>query len=167
MSNLTALEAVLCHEGSSRSFLDTLDENKMRDLSGEILAKFYWRRRNPHWYLKDTNQLFAKLRWIHRLIKKRLNTGRVQPELSENGSVMERFNFPVGDVLEFSIHYLRRQSGWEVVYQDDGYNALFVNRETLELCTYCEGDVVMMKAPNRAAFESDRNRLSWWYVDNV
>ncbi|RYA90701.1 hypothetical protein DD602_27450, partial [Enterobacter cloacae complex sp. 743-2DZ2F-22B] len=100
------------------------------------------------------------------IIKKRLKTGKVKPELTENGSVMERFNFPYGDTLDFFHRYLRHPK-WEVVYQESGCSAFWKNEATLELCTYCEGDVVMMKAPDEATFFRDCNRLSWWYADNA
>ncbi|MDF7712079.1 hypothetical protein PUR37_24915, partial [Klebsiella pneumoniae] len=106
MKNLSALEAVLDYDKPSRRFLDELNENQMKDLSGEIFAKLYWSKRNPQWYEKDTNRLFARLRWVQRIIKKRLKTGKVKPELTENGSVMERFNFPYGDTLDFFHRYL-------------------------------------------------------------
>lgn len=63
MKNLSALEAVLDYDKPSRRFLDELNENQMKDLSGEIFAKLYWSKRNPQWYEKDTNRLFARLRW--------------------------------------------------------------------------------------------------------
>ncbi|HGW8721498.1 TPA: hypothetical protein ACSPOE_004011 [Klebsiella pneumoniae] len=55
MKNLSALEAVLDYDKPSRRFLDELNENQMKDLSGEIFAKLYWSKRNPQWYEKDTN----------------------------------------------------------------------------------------------------------------
>ncbi|NMS52502.1 hypothetical protein, partial [Vibrio parahaemolyticus] len=82
MKNLSALEAVLDYDKPSRRFLDELNENQMKDLSGEIFAKLYWSQRNPQWYEKDTNRLFARLRWVQRIIKKRLKTGKVKPELT-------------------------------------------------------------------------------------
>ncbi|MEQ1965910.1 hypothetical protein ABLA30_02365 [Xenorhabdus nematophila] len=166
MKKLSALESVLNHDKPSRRFLDGLNENQMKDLSGEIFAKLYWSKRNPQWYEKDTKRLFARLRWIQRIIKKRLKTGKVKPELTENGSVMERFSFPYGDTLDFFHRYLRHPK-WEVMYQDSGCSAFWKNEATLELCTYCEGDVVMMKAPDKVAFFRDCNRLSWWYADNA
>ncbi|WP_276612738.1 hypothetical protein [Klebsiella pneumoniae] len=39
MKNLSALEAVLDYDKPSRRFLDELNENQMKDLSGEIFAR--------------------------------------------------------------------------------------------------------------------------------
>ncbi|MFC6674309.1 hypothetical protein [Marinobacterium aestuariivivens] len=114
MNNLSALESVLFDDRSVRQLLGSFNQNEMQQLSGEIYAKLYWRKRKPDWYKDDSNRLFARLRQVQRIVKKRLKTGNVKPELTENGCVMERFNFPLGDSLDFCQRFLRHP-GWQVV----------------------------------------------------
>lgn len=165
MNNLAALETVLLQGKSTSDLLDSLNRNEMEQLDAELDAKFYWNKRNPDWFKDESNKMFAKLRKVKRVVKKRLKTGKVKPELTENGSEIDRFNFPFGDTLDFSNRFLN-QPGWEVEFQDSVYNAFWANKTELKLCTYCEGDVVMMKAPDETAFNRDRTRLAWWYADN-
>lgn len=166
MSTLANLESVLFQNKALSQYLGSLNRNQMQHLDGEIFAKLYWRKRNPDWYKDDNNKLFARLRWVKRLIKKRLKTGNVKPELTVHGSEIERFNFLFGDSLDFSCRFFRHP-GWEVVFQESGYNAFWVNEDELKLCTYCEGYVVMMEAPDETAFIRDRNRLALWYAENA
>ena len=166
MNTLANLESVMFQPKALSRYLGSLNRNQMQHLDGEIFAKLYWRKRNPDWYKDESNKLFARLRWTKRLIKQRLKTGNVKPELTENGSVMERFNFPFGDSLDFSCRFLRH-SGWEVIFQESGCNVFWANEDELKLCTYCEGDVVMMRAPDKTAFKRDRNSIASWYADNA
>lgn len=165
MSTLSTLESKLGHDMAMRCFLGTLNRNEMEHLSGEIFAKFYWNKRNPHWYSDDSKRLFALLRRAERIIKKRLKTGRVKPELTEHGSIIERSNFPNGDTLSF---WERCLNGfWRVAYQDSSYSAFWYNELELKLCTYCEGDVVFMTAPDVETFRKDYERLNSWYAENM
>ncbi|EGR2699460.1 MULTISPECIES: hypothetical protein [Vibrio] len=165
MTTLASLESTLNHDMAMRRFLDTLNRNEMERLSGEIDAKFYWNKRNPQWYSSDNARLFALLNRAKRIIKKRLKTGRVKPEQTEHGSIIERSHFPLGDTLTFWNCYLN--DSWRIAHQDSSYSAFWYNERELKLCTYCEGDVVFMTAPNEEIYRKDYESLDAWYTDNL
>ncbi|ABO92442.1 hypothetical protein KAM338_40120 [Aeromonas caviae] len=164
MNNLSTLETMITRDSAARRFVEQLDKNELSSLSGEIFAKFYWYKRNPQWFKKDTNRQFARLRWIWRIIKKRLSTGRAKPELTVHGSEIERFKHFGGDAWVFFQHQLR--AGWEIAFSPSPYSGFWVNALELKLCTYCEGDVVMIKAPNEDVFDRDYGHLCRWYENN-
>lgn len=166
MDNLQSLEAVLHHDAAIRHFIGTLNRNEMEDLSGEVFAHFYWLKRNPGWFKRETRKKHASLRKAQRIIKKRLATDNVSPEWSEGGSVVERIYFPMGDTLDFAAQHLKHP-GWNVVFQDCGFSGYWENDELLRLCTYCEGDVQILHAPNQDVYTCDRRRLDSWYTENV
>lgn len=85
-------------------------------------------------------------------------------EFSENGSSVERFLYPVGDSASFANSYLKGE-GWDWVV-NRGYQGFWANEKTLELCTYCEGDIVVMKSPSQAVFDQEHIELSSWYAEN-
>lgn len=164
MNNLSTLEAIITRDSAARRFVEQLDKNELKSLAGEIFAKVYWFKRNPQWFEKDTKRQFARLRWIQRIIKKRLISGRAKHELTEHGSQIERFSYLGGDAWEFFQRHLK--TGWEIAYAPSPYSGFWVNVLELKLCTYCEGDVVMMKAPNEGVFNREYGRLCQWYENN-
>ncbi|MND15820.1 hypothetical protein D3C80_60540 [compost metagenome] len=164
MNNLSTLETMITRDSAALRFVEQLDKNELSSLSGEIFAKFYWYKRNPQWFKKNTNRQFARLRWIWRIIKKRLKSGRAKPELTVHGSEMERFKHFGGDAWTFFSQHLR--GGWEIVAVPSPYSGFWINEPELKLCTYCEGDAVMMTAPNVMAFDRDCIRLCQWYENN-
>jgi hypothetical protein len=166
MHLLSTLESSLSDDKAVRNLIASINQNEATQLSNEIYAKFYWNKRNPQWYESESRQSMARLRKAHRILKKRLKTGRVKPELTESGCTVERFNYPIGDTLDFWATFLR-DSGWRVVYQESGCSAFWVNEKELRLCTYCEGDAVMMKAPDLSAWRLEYVRFASWYASNT
>ena len=81
-----------------------------------------------------------------------------------HGSEIERFKHFGGDAWVFFQHQLR--AGWEIAFSPSPYSGFWVNVLELKLCTYCEGDVVMMKAPNEGVFNRDYGHLCRWYENN-
>ncbi|MFL0919295.1 hypothetical protein ACJO10_21265 [Vibrio parahaemolyticus] len=113
----------------------------------------------------EEHKEFALLNRAKRIIKKRLKTGRVKPEQTEHGSIIERSHFPLGDTLTFWNCYLN--DSWRIAHQDSSYSAFWYNERELKLCTYCEGDVVFMTAPNEEIYRKDYESLDAWYTDNL
>lgn len=163
--NLSDLESVLSHDRAVRQHLDQLNRNQMVNLEGEIFAKLYWQKRNPEWFRDDNKRVFARLRWVQRLIKKRLAANRVKPELSEFGLEVTRYHAP-GNIYSFENRHLR-VDGWELKYQEEDYHGFWANRQTLQLCTYCEGDVVMKQANDKASFMREFIDTQEWYAEHA
>lgn len=161
---LSNVKAVLGHDASVRQYLNQLDRNQMVHLDGEIYGELYWLKRNPQWFKDQKKQVFARLRWVQRLVKKRLATNRVKPELTANGLEVSRSHH-LGNIYCFERYRLRAE-GWELQYQEADYSAFWANKQTLQLCTYCEGDVVMKSAADMASFMSEYIETQAWYSEH-
>lgn len=85
-------------------------------------------------------------------------------ETSKNGSSVERFLYPGSDSASFAAWYLKAE-GWDQII-NQGLEGFWANEKTLELCTYCEGDIVIMRAPSVEVFTNEKEELLAWYADD-
>ena len=92
---------MITRDSAALRFVEQLDKNELSSLSGRFSRSSTGTNVTPV-VQKDTNRQFARLRWIWRIIKKRLKSGRAKPELTVHGSEMERFKHLGGDAWMFS-----------------------------------------------------------------
>ena len=146
MNNLSTLETMITRDSAARRFVEQLDKNELSSHPGRFLPSSTGTNVIPSGS-KDTNRQFARLRWVWRIIKKRLSTGRAKPELTVHGSEIERFKHFGGDAWCFSTS---AQSWIGRSFFAIPYSGFWVNvLELKALATYREGDVVMMKVRMR------------------
>jgi hypothetical protein len=88
----------------------------------------------------------------------------MEVETSKNGSSIERFLYPGSDSGSFAAWYLKADDWNQIINQ--GFEGFWANVNPLELCTYCEGDIVIMRAPSVEVFTSEKEELLAWYADN-
>lgn len=134
-----------------RAFIGMLNKNEMEILSGELHSEFYWYKKYPEWYSED-KYFMSKLKQAKRLVKKRLKTGRVRPELSDLGAVIDRFYLPFGGTPLLVTVYL--SSSWEMVS-----DTVWCNPEEHKLCTYCNGDVALYSCKEEELYNKELLRL--------
>lgn len=147
-----------------RHQLAELNSNEIAHLSGEIYAHLYWKKRNPHWF-RDSRKAVAGMHQLERTVIKRLKTGRLCPELSRFGSVLERQHFIMGDSYDFQQTMIRGNQ-WIVMVQNS-YSAVWADHTNLRLCSFTEGDVVYTNSPNETVYRSELNHLYAWIRDDA
>ena len=161
MPQLIKFKAIPCRS-QVPAFLRTLDANEAHDLYGQIEAQWYWQKRNPYWFT-DSRKSRALVKFCHRLVKKRLRTGNVSPELSVNGSILQRSTVSLEPDSYFKTFL---GGGWYYLDGNDGYNLYWANDEKRLLCNYCEGSVTRYKCPNQTVFDKEVNDVHQWLAEN-
>ena len=160
MSYISDLEMASCNKTAARRFIDTLNQNQMKELVEELESRFFWLARVPRWFSATKKQL-SFLRWSMRIAAKRLKTGKCAKEISPRGSVIIRDRFVSGDSFDFEWHKL--DSSWELLHRQTQYDAVWTQSSTFTIVTFCESDVIFNYCPNRAVFRAELLAIAEWY----
>lgn len=162
---LESLKKVVLNDKKAVEFIKSLDANKLLELSHEFEARNFWLGKCPHWYENESEQITESLVRMEAIVTERLTLNLAPKELTELGCEVERSSYPYGDTLDFSLQQLT-EAGWRVSHQDSSYAATWENENEMKICTYCEGDVTVMKAPNKEVFFKELQAINDWNAVN-
>jgi hypothetical protein len=144
------------------AFLSGLNKNEMNGLSGEIYGKLVHFKAKAS-FSRVTNNQARLLSALKKRIDKAIKMGRVQDEKSKNGLIITRTCTPF-DLYSFASRELI-SSDWEVLRNISSYSAYYVNSKTLQICSYCEGDIVYYQAKNEHMLDLETIHIHKWCND--
>lgn len=138
-----------CHGSTiSRSLLDglrlirSLNENQAQDLVFEIEGNAFWASKGL--FANDSQTMLIYLEKMNMLIQRRLDKGKLLPELDKDGLTLKRGSTALTLGEYQRVHLLN--TDFKDLVSFDFCHAVFVDYETYQLLTYCEGDIVVKKA---------------------
>lgn len=154
------------HLGSRRAvslYLATLDANTMESLLLQLEAEFFWRKRSRS-ASGYSRKVEAQLSRIYRNVKKRIANGRVPPERTSSGAVIERRFSPIDGPLRYENIMLDEDF---YCWQMDNYSANWSNAKSLTLVSYTEGDICQIQCENDDQYRAEVSRLVKFVIEQA
>lgn len=136
---------------------------------GEVMAAMYWHDRGT-FPLEGGQEEYAKLTAEMTEIAEKLAAGEYPPETNERGCIVERDLIQHGSryPLDFGLNKGGR-SGWQQydTNQDAHYFGIWVNLRTLQVITYCEGDLTLTSAHCYNAMWEELQSMAAFYLVGI
>lgn len=148
----------------AKKFIIKLNEGEAKIITAQIGAELYWRERGA--FGKPINKrVEAKLKRLEKHFEKLLDQDDVfKPELNRTGCIIKRSSHPMRERYYYDCE-LNASKGWcqYDTDQDASYFGVWVNISTMEVLTYCEGDVSHVFAQNSELFKAELQSLVEFY----
>ncbi|MDC8832924.1 hypothetical protein [Alteromonas gilva] len=148
---------------SAEAILATLNLNQLEHLDGEIYAHEHWFSMGASFMRDTTQEQVDFYLLVSGKIKNMIASDNVTQEVNENGVVVRRSTF-IGGMGDFERLMLNDEYCSFITL--DFCHGYWVNRESLKIVSFCEGDVVERSAADADMLQRDIDGITTWYKEN-
>ncbi|MBI9082705.1 MAG: hypothetical protein JEZ11_03850 [Desulfobacterales bacterium] len=137
-----------------------LNKTQLLKKIGVLFGQIYWHERGT--FPKET---ILAIRREHRALEFKFELGDYVPETNSRGNIIERSFDGQTDRYAFDMGRCSRANGW-IQYdtqQDASYFGVWVNMETRQTVTFCEGDIIEVTCLDKASFKAELDDAAQFY----